>query len=72
MSTEPNRLSAAAARYGQNLRYHGADAPVTIKARRDLAALQLETAIERIVADAPPLTETQADRLAGIIARSAR
>lgn len=36
-------------------------------ARRDLAAAKIAAYIEKIVADAPPLTDEQRDRLSAII-----
>ncbi len=36
-------------------------------AKRDLAALTIESHVERILADAPPLTDEQADRIASIL-----
>ncbi len=45
-------------------RWHGADAPETTDARRDLAAATLAAYIRKTVAAAPPLTHEQADELA--------
>jgi hypothetical protein len=45
-------------------RWHGADAPETTDARRDLAAAKLAAYIRKTVAAAPPLTHEQADELA--------
>lgn len=36
-------------------------------ARRDLAAAKIAAYIEKVVADAPPLTDEQRDRLSAII-----
>lgn len=36
-------------------------------ARRDHAAAMLETAIQRVLADAPPLTPAQRDRIATLL-----
>ena len=36
-------------------------------ARRDHAAAKLETYVERVVADAPPLTPAQRDRIAALL-----
>lgn len=38
-----------------------------IEARRELAEAKIAAAIERIVADAPPLTAEQRNRLAGLL-----
>lgn len=43
------------------------DSAALAEARRDLAAAKLEQYIERTVAEAPPLTAEQRDRLAGIL-----
>jgi len=49
---------------------YGNDAPQTVAARRDLAAAQIAVAVAKAMADAPPLTDEQADRLAEIIRTS--
>lgn len=49
-----------------------ADDPELIDARRDLAEAKITAAIERVVADAPPLTIEQRDRLHRIIDGGAR
>lgn len=48
-------------------RSRSADDPELIDARRDLAEAKITAAIERVVADAPPLTSEQRDRLHRII-----
>ncbi|MEU7916918.1 hypothetical protein [Microbispora bryophytorum] len=48
-------------------RFHGPDAPETIELRREHAAVSIEEYIRAVVADAPPLTETQRDRLANLL-----
>lgn len=73
MSVPPNDPRVAlGARAQQLTRYHGANAPVTIAARQDLAEAQIEAAIQKIVAAAPPLRSEQSDRLAGLIHRGGR
>lgn len=52
-------------------RYHAADDPELIAARRNLAAEQLAEHVERIVSVAPPLTEEQLERVAALL-RSGR
>ena len=61
-ATSPVRLHAS--RVGIHTRHHGADAPETHQARRDLAAARLEQFIKRTVDTAPPLSPEQRDRLA--------
>lgn len=54
---------AARARLAHATRFKGRTAPETIEARRALAAALLEKRIREIVADAPPLTSEQRDRI---------
>ena len=49
--------------------HHGADAPVTIAARQDLAEMQIEAAIQKVVDAAPPLCADQAERLSALLTR---
>ena len=49
---------------------YGNDAPQTVRARQDLAAAQIEVAIAKAVADAPPLRPEQIDRIAAILRTS--
>jgi hypothetical protein len=63
-STNP-RVALAAHKH-----WHGADAPETTDARRDLAAAKLAAYIRKTVAAAPPLTHKQADELALIFRTS--
>ncbi len=46
---------------------HPADSPEVIAAKRDLAESNLESAIRRVVATAPPLTAEQRNRLASLL-----
>jgi hypothetical protein len=43
------------------------DEATILEIRRDLAAAKLEQYIERVVSEAPPLTDEQRDRLAGLL-----
>lgn len=38
-----------------------------IDARREHAAVKIQTAIERVLAEAPPLTDEQRDRIAALL-----
>ena len=49
---------------------YGANAPQTIRAHQDLTAAQIEVAIAKAVADAPPLRPEQVDHIASILALS--
>ncbi len=55
------------ARVAHATRFHGPDAPQTALARRDLRAANLEAAIRRAVAEAPPLTRDQKARLRALL-----
>jgi len=44
-----------------------ADDPQLIETRRSLAALNLERYVARVVAEAPPLTPEQRDRIAALL-----
>lgn len=46
------------------------DAEAERDARRDLAAAKLEAYAARVVAEAPPLTEAQRDRITALLAPS--
>nr|WP_298984780.1 hypothetical protein [uncultured Micrococcus sp.] len=44
-----------------------ADDPQLIEARRDLAAAKLDAYVKRVLAEAPPLTDAQRDRIAALL-----
>ncbi len=46
---------------------YGPDSPQYIDARRDHAVARIEDAIQRTLAEAPPLTNDQADKLASLL-----
>lgn len=48
-------------------RHHGPDDPEVVALGRDLAAQSLEEHVRAVVAGAPPLTETQIDKLATLL-----
>lgn len=60
-----NPLLAQRARLAAAVRHHP-DKDHT-EARRDLAAATLEQHVRRVVAEAPPLTEAQRDRIASLL-----
>ena len=60
-------LLAARAKHAGTVRHHGPDSPQAQNARRELAEAQIATYIERVVAEAPPLTPEQRDRIAAIL-----
>jgi hypothetical protein len=60
-------IVSARNRHNVLVRHHGADDPVTLDARRDLHAAQIEDCIRRIIDQAPPLTAGQLDRLAALL-----
>jgi len=59
-------------RVAQLRRYHGDDAPKTVAAKQDLAEAKIQAAIEKHLAEAPPLRPEQADRLSVLILGGAR
>lgn len=61
MATPIEQLQRKAA---VSARWHGRDSDETRARRRDLAAAKLVAYVERVVAEAPPLTEEQLDRIA--------
>lgn len=46
---------------------HSPDDPIVLEAKRDLRAARLAEYVEKIVAEAPPLTAEQRDRIAGLL-----
>lgn len=52
---------------GQKTRKHGPDHPETIEARRIFRAERTAAYIERVLAEAPPLTDEQRIRLAELL-----
>ena len=56
-----------AARSALGLASRRRDSEAIAQARRDLAAAKIAAYVERVVADAPPLTDEQRDRLSAII-----
>jgi hypothetical protein len=66
MAAEPTVLQRRA-RHNALLRYRGPDDPDVQAANRDLRAARLADHITRVVAEAPPLTAEQLDRLAVLL-----
>ena len=58
--------SRALGKYAAAVRWGHAPADIA-DSRRDLAAAQIADYVERIVADAPPLTESQLDRVTALL-----
>jgi len=50
-------------RLGHAVRRNGANSPEAAEARRALAAAKITAFVERSLADAPPLTDDQCDRI---------
>lgn len=69
MSASTDPRVALGARAAILSRTYGDDSPITVSARQDLAEAQIEAAIVKVVAAAPPLRSEQADRLASLIHR---
>jgi hypothetical protein len=55
------------ARIGALSRSRTDDDPELVEARRNLAALRLTEHVEKIIADWPPLTDTQIDNVVAIL-----
>ena len=73
MPTPPKSVANARARKAGLIKHgHGPDDPRVIEADRDLAAENLAAYIERVVAEAPPLTDHQLGRLAALLRPAAR
>lgn len=66
MSTDQARRHERA-RIASLTRSRQPDDPELVDARRNLAALRLEECVRKTVADAPPLTAEQRDRIAAIL-----
>ncbi len=65
------RSLTARAHLGSTVRRHRNDPQRVQQARADLAAAKIADYIERVVAEAPPLTAEQRDKLAVILRGSA-
>lgn len=61
--TSPDPVAVAKSRLGVATRLRGASSPEAVNARRELSAALLEKRVAEIVADAPPLTDSQRDRI---------
>lgn len=59
--------TSARARVASLARDRSDDDPVLIGARRDLRAARLEDYVRRVVAEAPPLTDEQKQRIAALL-----
>lgn len=55
------------ARVASLTRSRKADDPELVEARRNLRALRLEEYVTRVVAEAPPLTDEQRERIAALL-----
>lgn len=53
--------------YGIRKRRLGESHPATQDAKRDMVAMSIETFVERKLADAPPLTDEQVERIATLL-----
>lgn len=55
------------ARVASLTRSRQSDDPELVEARRNLRALRLEEYVTRVVAEAPPLTDEQRERIAALL-----
>lgn len=67
MATQPTTWQRERAKVASLTRSRPADDPELVEARRTLKALRLEDHVREVVASWPPLTDEQADRIAGIL-----
>ncbi len=58
------------ARVAALTRSRNSDDPALVEARRNLRAIRLEEYVARVIADAPPLTPEQRDRVAALLRTS--
>ena len=63
----PSTWTSERARYASLSRSRPADDPELIEARRNMRALKLEEHVARVVAEAPPLTDEQRERIAALL-----
>ncbi|MEJ3658769.1 hypothetical protein WEH80_38020 [Actinomycetes bacterium KLBMP 9759] len=68
----PDPVLARRGRLNALQRYRGDNDPAVLEARRDLAAEVLAEHVRRIVAAAPPLTESQRERIAALLRPAGR
>ncbi len=71
-ATQPQPWTHHRARIAALSRDRSPDDPEILDARRDLRAARLEEHVRKVVADWPPLTDEQLDRLAGLLRGGAR
>lgn len=67
----PTPRMSLSRRYNAMQRHHGADAPETLEAERDLRALQLQEYIREKIAATPPLTDAQLERVRALLPATA-
>ncbi|MDF3305612.1 hypothetical protein P3H15_11330 [Rhodococcus sp. T2V] len=65
-------IPTAHARVAGLSKFRTAEDPELVAAKQDLKALRLEDYVARVVAEAPPLTVEQRDRIAAILQAGAR
>jgi hypothetical protein len=63
----PSRAIAARNKYGITCRYHPDDQSKIVESKRELAEAKIADYIEKVVAEAPPLTDEQRDRIAALL-----
>lgn len=67
MRTYSPQKATQRARVAALVRHRGADDPAVLEAKRELAAENIASYVERVVAGAPPLTPEQRDRIAALL-----
>lgn len=67
MSLSVSPVQSAKGRKARATALHGANSTQVADASRDLAAAKIQQYIERVIAEAPPLTHDQRSRLATLL-----
>jgi hypothetical protein len=60
----PDPRLSARSRHAQAVRWHGPDSRQAQDTKRDLAVANVTAYVERVIAEAPPLSDAQRGRLA--------
>jgi hypothetical protein len=67
----PTAVEQARNRYGAAARHHGLASVEAVAARANMTTEKVVAFLERVMADAPPLTDAQCDRIVGALGRPA-
>ena len=67
MSTDTDTWTKARSRLGNAVQKHGKDSPQAVEARVEFRALKLEDHVRKVIAEAPPLSDEQKERIAALL-----